>query len=733
MNLDDPKLTAYALGEITDPAERSEIETWLAAHPEGQGHVAEIRELASFLSENLHASSIGLTAAQREEILHPDKIIPLPTARRNWSIVALTALAACLAAAPLLPWAELLRLRDSSAPNVAINDKPMRLQMPTNEPTPSVAPKKELLSGEMVATEAGQFDAAAPAAVSAPHLQNEQIDEVKLKSQISRSPIVADAAPASALLTRETAHAIAGFTAGWSQVVASERRGDLAKSAADSRSASLAFADKDGAPREAFNTEAYDSIAENDFLSAKENPLSTFSIDVDTASYANVRRFLNDGQLPPKGAVRIEELLNYFTYDYAPPTGDAPFSTNLEVADCPWQPDHRLVRIGLKGREIPAADRKPANLVFLIDVSGSMDEPNKLPLLKQSLRLLVDQLAENDRVAIAVYAGSSGLVLESTSNKMAIRAALENLQPGGSTNGASGIRLAYEQAVAHFQKDGVNRVILATDGDFNVGVTSQSDLVDLITDKAKSGVFLSVLGFGTGNVKDSTMEKLADKGNGNYAYIDSLREGKKVLVEQMGGTLITIAKDVKIQVEFNPNVVSSYRLIGYENRALKKEDFNNDKKDAGEIGSGHTVTALYEVVPTNDAKPSSSVDPLRYQSNSGGKKTESSSSAIAGQLSEMLTVKLRYKQLVGDVSQKLEFPLHDDGKKLAAASTDFRFASAVAEFAQLIRQSEHRQLASWDATIARANDAKGEDRGGYRAEFIELVKKARDLTRHNDS
>ena len=723
MNLDDPKITAYALGELTDPAELRKIETWLAAHPEGRAHLAETQELASFLSENLHATSIGLTDGQREKILAQDKVIPMPVARRNWSIVALAALAACLAAAPLLPWAELLRLRESSAPNVAINDKPMTIQMPQEAGklkrensadfeapalTSSAIPLD--IAPPAPAKQQPQF-AVAPREPKALDDKNQAFGRA-LSSKISQS----DHLSAATGLEKPIIEKLPATNAPRSQMIMD-----------------LAGISPLGKNTDSFNTEAYDSIAENDFLSAKENPLSTFSIDVDTASYANVRRFLNDGQLPPKGAVRIEELLNYFTYDYAPPSGDAPFSTNLEVADCPWQPDHRLVRIGLKGREIPAADRKPANLVFLIDVSGSMDEPNKLPLLKQSLRLLVDQLAENDRVAIAVYAGSSGLVLESTSNKMAIRDALENLQPGGSTNGASGIKLAYEQAVANFQKDGVNRVILATDGDFNVGVTSQSDLVDLITDKAKSGVFLSVLGFGTGNVKDSTMEKLADKGNGNYAYIDSLREGKRVLVEQMGGTLVTIAKDVKIQVEFNPNVVSSYRLIGYENRALKKEDFNNDEKDAGEIGSGHTVTALYEVVPANAAQASSSVDPLRYQSNSGGKKTESSSSAIAGPLSEMLTVKLRYKQPAGDVSQKLEFPLHDDGKKLAAASTDFRFASAVAEFGQLLRQSEHRQLASWDATIARANDAKGEDRGGYRAEFIELVKRARDLTRRNDS
>jgi len=478
------------------------------------------------------------------------------------------------------------------------------------------------------------------------------------------------------------------------------------------------LAGQEGSLKDDFNTESYDFISENGFLKARDNPLSTFSIDVDTASYANVRRFLNNDQLPPKGAVRIEELLNYFTYDYAPPTDGKPFATHLEVADCPWQPEHRLVRIGLRGQDVSRDSGKPSNLVFLIDVSGSMDKPNKLPLLKQSLRLLIDQLGENDRVALVVYAGQSGVVLPSTANKAALVAALDDLRPGGSTNGASGIQLAYEQAQANFRPDGINRVILATDGDFNVGTTNQSDLVDLITEKAKSGVFLSVLGFGTGNLKDSTMEKLANKGNGNYAYIDSLREGRKVLVEQIGGTLVTIAKDVKIQVEFNPALVGSYRLVGYENRALKKEDFSDDKKDAGELGAGHTVTALYEVVMNGAISPTVATEPLKYSNHMQTAVLPSG---------ELLTVKLRYKQPAGEVSEKLEFPLVDRGLRLAQVSADFRFATAVAEFGQLLRDSEHKQLSSWDAVLARAEAARGPDNAGYRTEFIELVRKARSL------
>ena len=377
--------------------------------------------------------------------------------------------------------------------------------------------------------------------------------------------------------------------------------------------------------RQDFNTATYDHIEENPFLAAASNPLSTFSIDVDTASYSNVRRFIESGALPPKDAVRVEEMLNYFSYDYPQPTGDDPFSINLDSTSCPWEPAHRLVRIGLKGREI-ATDKRPAsNLVFLLDVSGSMMPPERLPLIKQSMRLLVDKLTENDRVAIVVYAGGSGLALPATSGdrKEQILSALENLQAGGSTNGAEGIELAYKTAAENFIKGGVNRVILATDGDFNIGVTDQGDLIRLIEEKAKSGVFLSVLGVGNDNLKDSTMQKLADKGNGNYAYLDSLDEARKVLVQQMSGTLITIAKDVKIQVEFNPARVASYRLIGYEKRMLRKEDFNNDKIDAGEIGAGHTVTALYEIVPVG-------CEPGSLQFDSDGRSAEISERADDG-------------------------------------------------------------------------------------------------------
>ena len=474
-------------------------------------------------------------------------------------------------------------------------------------------------------------------------------------------------------------------------------------------------------PSPDFNTESYDRIVDNRFLQVSQNPLSTFSIDVDTASYANVRRFLLGGMLPPKDAVRIEEMLNYFSYDYPVPSGQDPFSATVEVAEAPWESEHRLVRIGLKGKEIELEERPSSNLVFLLDVSGSMQPSNKLPLLKKAMRLLVDRLSENDRVAIVVYAGASGLVLPSTScdQKEKILAALESLEAGGSTNGGSGIRLAYQTAVSSFISGGINRVILATDGDFNVGTTNQGDLTRLIEENAGSGVFLSVLGFGMGNYQDSTLEKLADMGNGNYAYIDDINEARKVLVDQINSTLVTIAKDVKIQIEFNPLQVSAYRLIGYENRLLSKEDFNDDSKDAGEIGAGHTVTALYEIVPSGKGIQIPGVDPLRYQA-----AIQTTQLAESG---ELLTLKLRYKQPDGQTSQLLEFPVRDSGKVYSQASQDFKFAAAVASFGMILRESPYRGNATLSGVLELAEEGKGSDPHGYRGQFLELVNKARAL------
>jgi Ca-activated chloride channel homolog len=467
-----------------------------------------------------------------------------------------------------------------------------------------------------------------------------------------------------------------------------------------------------------FNTEAYDHIDENRFRRVDADPLSTFSIDVDTASYANVRRFLKDGGLPPPGAVRIEELVNYFRFDYPQPSREHPFSVTTELTACPWNPRHRLALIGLQGRELRDREPTPRNLVFLIDVSGSMMPLDKLPLVRAAMRMLTDVLADRDRVAIVVYAGASGLVLPSTpgSQRARIHEALERLEAGGSTNGAEGIRLAYRVARDNFIPAGVNRVVLATDGDFNVGVTNQSELVQLIEQERESGVFLSVLGVGIGNLKDSTMEKLADKGNGNYSYLDSLHEARKVLVKEAGGTLDTIAKDVKIQVEFNPREVAAYRLIGYENRLLQNEDFNDDRKDAGEIGAGHSVTALYEIVPLGVEIGASSVDPLRYQ-----RDTQLTRAANSG---ELLTVKVRYKAPDGNTSQLLSRAVKN---RTSDSGANIGFASAVAEFGMVLRESPERGNASFMAAAQRARRFRGRDADGYRAEFIQLVERAADL------
>ncbi len=469
-----------------------------------------------------------------------------------------------------------------------------------------------------------------------------------------------------------------------------------------------------------FNTEEYASNAENIFLSAKENPLSTFSIDVDGASYSNVRRFIQSGQLPPAGSVRVEEMINYFHYNYPQPAGMDPFSINTEIAACPWNRSHQLVMIGLQGKNIPLENLPAANLVFLIDVSGSMMDENKLPLVKSSLKLLVSQLREKDRVAIVVYAGNAGLVLPSTpgNEKEKICNAIESLEAGGSTAGGEGILLAYSAAKQNFIANGNNRVILCTDGDFNVGPSSDADLVKIIEEKRKSGVFLTVLGYGMGNYKDSKMELLAGKGNGNHSYIDNLNEAKKVLVHEFGSTLFTIAKDVKLQVEFNPLKVQAYRLVGYENRLLNKEDFNNDQKDAGELGSGHTVTALYEIIPFGVVNEfGEKVDPLKYQ--------QPASIGHGVVSNELMTIKFRYKQPAGDKSQLIVHSVTD--KNMENSSENFKFASAVAEFGMLLNNSKFRQQSSFEGIRSIAKYTIQNDREGYRAEFFDLVKRAERL------
>lgn len=471
------------------------------------------------------------------------------------------------------------------------------------------------------------------------------------------------------------------------------------------------------------NTEEYDVINENIFKSPLNEALSTFSIDVDAASYSNLRRVINSGMTPQKDMVRIEEMINYFDYDYPQPKDEKPFSITTELSSAPWNKKHRLVHIGLQGKSVDYDDLKPSNLVFLIDVSGSMSSNNKLPLLKSSLKLLVNELQPNDKIAIVVYAGAAGLVLPSTpvSNKEKIISALDRLQAGGSTAGGAGIKLAYEIAKKNLKKNGNNRVILATDGDFNVGVSSTAAMVELIEEKRKDGIFLTITGFGMGNYKDGRMEQISNAGNGNYYYIDNIKEAEKVFVKEMRGTLFTIAKDVKIQVEFNPKFVQAYRLIGYENRKLNAEDFNDDKKDAGELGAGHTVTALYEIIPVGvNSAFVKDVDDLKYQPNP--KKAEEEFYSDNG---ELLTVKLRYKAPDGEVSKLVSKSLQNNVIELEETSANFKFSAAVAEFGMLLRNSEFKQNANYASVMSLAKSSKGADVNGYRTEFIRLVESSK--------
>jgi Ca-activated chloride channel family protein len=707
MKIEDPRVTDYALGELTGTA-REEFEKELAQSDELQRELKEI----TFVCQRLNAlppaeQGLGVEtrANLKEECLRNLRIVRREQNFRRAALAGALALAACILLAPLVPWTAVLirsheRETQQDVADIVATVPPSPAPADSTETT-----SKPLASAESIPTPtSGLSKEQDPNLVARP--APSRLDSAKAASAPA-SPARIAGTPSAKLPMAAPGQAGGFYLEGQGQSHATGAR---------------EFRDLRRAEEE-FNTEAYDGIEENRFLVAKDNPLSTFSIDVDTASYSNLRRFLRSDRLPPPGAVRIEELINYFSYDYQEPEAANPFSVNVELSRAPWNAKHELVRIGLKGRSLPAAERPSSNLVFLIDVSGSMEDADKLPLLKRSLRALVDELSPKDRVAIVVYAGSSGLVLPSTSGseKNRIFKALDGLEAGGPTRGAEGIRLAYQTARENFLKEGNNRVILCTDGDFNVGVTSQSELSSLIEMERSSGVFLSVLGFGTGNLKDSTMEKLADKGNGNYSYIDSLSEGRKVLVEQMGATLFTIAKDVKVQVEFNPARVAGYRLIGYENRLLAKEDFNDDKKDAGEIGAGHTVTALYEIVPAGQTLPDQrSVDPLKYQTQSTEQPTNSG---------ELLNVKLRYKAPDGNKSRLIESPLQASTERaFDQASQDFQFVAAVAAFGMKLRGSPDAGEISWQEIQKIARRNLGEDPGSYRAEFLTLAEKARQLS-----
>jgi Ca-activated chloride channel family protein len=781
---EDPRLTAYALGEM-DAAERAEFEQWLQLQPEAQKAVEEIRATAALLGTALadepELASAGEITNAAQKPLAAAAIIP----GKDWRVLdggpapaqpvdeyrkkhskllsfpALYYMTASLAAACFAV------IFFTSAEYRA---KEQKRYIEMNEAMASgmrdASAKRETAAREAEAVAQTRVQRREPAVVFALPPVADPLPAATAASAPAPAAVPPIFPPAPDGSTRVTAPQLAAAASTpspsdrddklllhqFAVTAATAKPAAAARIAGESHYGTTLAATGDatwrvGAPpappppvvreqryistraplpqTEPASTESYAHTAENPFLTVAQNPLSTFSVDVDTASYANVRRFLRGKRLPPSAAVRIEELVNYFPYRYAPPSDSAPFAAHMEVASAPWAPDHRLVRIGLKGREVSDAARPAANLVFLFDVSGSMNQPNKLPLVQQSLRMLVEKLRADDRVAIVVYAGASGMALPSTPvrEKAKILGAIDALRADGSTNGAAGIQLAYDIAKANFISGGVNRVVLATDGDFNVGVSSEGELTALIEEKAKSHVFLSVLGFGMGNYKDSTLEQLADKGNGNYAYIDTLAEAKKTLVEQAGSTLVTIAKDVKLQVEFNPAIAQAYRLIGYENRMLRKEDFNNDKIDAGEIGAGHTVTALYEVIPVGVPLPdANSVDALKYQ-----KTVETRPTADVLASRELLTLKVRYKEPTGDVSAKLEFPLRDTGKAFADASADFKFAAAVASFGMTLKNSPFRGEVKFTEIAQWAREGTSDDAGGYRAEFVELVNEAATL------
>ena len=700
--ISDEKLTAYALDEL-EGEDRAAVEAHLAANPEARREVEEVRATARLLAAELaDEPGEGLLAVHRAAI---ERELAEPSPKQRPPVGEIRG-----------PRRRRILFGLSVAASILIVAATISILFPKVFRTQQHLPRAITLNDVSDSTRAVQSRGGDG---SARHFQPGQ--NARSQDQLDGTLLPSDSqgVPNFSLQSATEQRAGPGIGAGGKADLAPPPTNDILRYPDDWS----AVEKKVWAQGSGFNTEAYDRLTDNPFLRVSDNPLSTFSIDVDTASYSNVRRYLNQNALPPKDAVRIEEMVNYFPYGYAPPPpdGTAPFSANIEVAGCPWETKHRLVRIGLKGKEISHDKRPASNIVFLVDVSGSMEPANKLPLVKRGLTMLTGQLTENDRVAMVVYAGSSGLVLPGTTGdqKGTIIGAIEALGAGGSTNGAGGIERAYEVAAANFIKGGVNRVILCTDGDFNVGITDQGALTRLIEEKAKTGAFLSVLGFGMGNLKDATMEQLADKGNGNYAYVDTPAEARKVLVEQMAGTLVTIAKDVKVQVEFNPAVASAYRLIGYENRVLAKEDFNDDKKDAGEIGAGHTVTALYEVVPAGtDAaeKLSPQVDALKYQKPLEREPTGSG---------ELLTLKLRYKEPEGETSKLLEFPVTDGGASYAKASGDYKFAAAVSAFGMILRDSPHKGSATLPGVTELAAEGLGKDENGYRAEFIGLVEKAR--------
>ena len=769
----DPRLMAYALGELTDPKEIEAVESLLQGSPGLRREVESLRATAELIQLELEQEPCPSLAPHQLAGLGepPPSRSPWPRVRPgngSWWFPAGLATAAALA---VMVSAAILFLQETEEPPLsaglqqpepAVDEAPAvsgRITKQAHDPTgpdpdAAVPPQGEDPPQGLVqiapeppktvspAPPAGQ-DSSGPSlpvpaetAVVSENLDASAGSGTPLVSrvggrvieprEIPRSRIVKPRKIPGSRIIGPRARAEGIFEERYSlreRLRRRRARSRMLPSAPFSPSAAVR-ANLDERPAmpapvpSRSSTEDYRYREENPFRKVVREPLSTFGIDVDTASYANVRRFLRQGSLPPKDAVRIEEMVNYFSYTYGAPSGENPVAVLMDLVRAPWKQEHLLLRIGIQAETIDPAERPPGNLVFLLDVSGSMRPADKLPLLKRAMRLLIKNLGEKDRVAFVTYAGESAVVLPSTpcDRKEEIFRALEHIMAGGPTNGEAGIREAYATAAAHFIPGGTNRVILATDGDFNLGMTDEGSLIRLIRNQARSGIFLSVLGLGTGNYKDAALESLANRGNGNFAYLDSLEEARKVLVRELGATLVTVAKDAKIQIEFNPARVDSYRLIGYENRALRHEEFNDDTRDGGEIGAGHQVTVLYEIVPAGTGSPAGRVDPLKYQTPPAPNR--------AGDAGEWLTLKIRYKPPDQDQSRLLEFTHSGSAAGFADAAPDFRFASAVAAFGMILRDSPHRGTATLEQVLGWAQAAAGDDPHGYRGEFVRLARKA---------
>lgn len=716
---DTPILTSYALGELSR-RKMAKVERILKDHPELQEEVNQIREMATRLSQELEAVSASLTDEQRENVLEVSKSsdiekmpsrYPLVRTVLTWKVAFLFVMAVIVGgiSVHIIESPMLSRVRKEVTIAQQENAR-MKNRLEQYICTGSTADSRNTAASQPPKTEAIK-----------------DFDDIPVKS---KSGVIVDSYPLESPDLRGGGyrghHGTAGGNKDFDDIptksISPVTVGQYSLSTSEHQEA--LYGKYTGRGFRGNSQESYQGLAENTFFHVWDSPLSTFGLDVDTASYSNVRRFLQKGTFPPVDAVRIEELINYFRYDYPEPQGNGLFSVAVDVHPCPWEPKHWLARIGLHGKEFADENRPPVNLVFLLDTSGSMNEPNKLPLLVQAMKILTESLTARDRLTIVTYSDQAAMKLPPTpgDQKATIINVLDSLHTDGATNGEGGIRLAYNSALDTFIQGGINRVLLATDGDFNRGIVDTSSLVALIKEGRDANIFLNVLGFGEGNLQDDRLEALADKGNGQYAYIDSFTEARRVLMDQVSGALVPIAKDVKIQVEFNPKRVDAYRLIGYENRQLAAQDFNDDRKDAGEIGAGHTVTALYELAPIGVDYAPPAVDGLKYQQNPAAA-APSSDEAPTAFANELMTVKLRYKHPQGDVSAKVELAVTDEAIS-SAPDSDYTFAAAVAAFGMKLRQSRYGGYVAMDTLLQWAQEGKGADPDGRRAEFIDLVRTA---------